>query len=278
MTSDVQNQTTGADNEITKSDLTRMALNEGSLGMEYSWTYYKQMNLAFAVMMGKMLKKIYPDDEQAYADALGRHSAFFNITVQFAPFVGGIALSMEERIKRGEIAPESVNDVKAALMGPLSGLGDSIFLATIRVIAAAVGISLCQAGNVLGPLVFLLIYNVPGFLTRVWGAHKGYELGVSFLERAQATGIMSKIMTSAAIIGAMVIGAMTMDMFAATIPLEIGGDATVQSILDDIMPGLLGLGAFWIYYALLAKKVNPSLLIIGTMVLGIAGAYFGFLA
>lgn len=277
MTSDVQAPVAGDQYAITKKDLTEMALNDGSLGMEFSWTYYKQMNLAFAVMMGNVLKKVYHDDPEGYAAALGRHAAFFNITVQFAPFVGGIALSMEERIKRGEVEPESVNDVKAALMGPLSGLGDSLFLATIRVIAAAVGISLCQAGNAFGPIAFLLIYNVPGFLLRVWGAQKGYELGVGFLEQAQRTGLMAKIMTSAAIVGAMVIGAMTMDMFWAEIPIAIGEEETVQSIINGIMPGMVGLAAFWIYYWLLSKKVSPSMLIVGTMVLGIAGAFFGFL-
>ena len=44
------------------------------------------------------------------------------------------------------------------------------------------------------------------------------------------------------------------------------------------MPGLLGLGAFGLYYWPLSKKVNPSILIIATMVIGIFGAYFGFLA
>jgi fructoselysine and glucoselysine-specific PTS system IID component len=32
------------------------------------------------------------------------------------------------------------------------------------------------------------------------------------------------------------------------------------------------------YFWLLKKKVNPIMLILGTMVLGIAGAYFGILA
>lgn len=86
---------------ITKSDLIRMSLNVGSLGVEYSWTYANQMGLAFGVMMDKILKKIYHDDPEGYAAALERHTSFFNITVQFAPFVGGIAASMEEKIARG---------------------------------------------------------------------------------------------------------------------------------------------------------------------------------
>ena len=182
--------TSSPENKITRSDLIKSAVNTGALGMEFSWTYYKQMNIAFCLMVANMLKKIYAGRPDDYAEALHRHCAFFNITVQFAPFVGGIAMAMEEKVARGEIEPESVNDVKAALMGPLSGIGDSIFLSTLRVVAAAVGISLCQAGNPFGPIAFLLIYNVPGFALRIWGAVKGYELGVGFLDEAQRTGLM----------------------------------------------------------------------------------------
>ena len=42
---------------------------------------------------------------------------------------------------------------------------------------------------------------------------------------------------------------------------------TLQSILDGIMPGLIGLGGTWMYFWLLKKKVNPIMLILGTMVL-----------
>ena len=236
--------TSSPENKITRSDLVKSAVNVGALGMEFSWTYYKQMNIAFCLMVANMLKKIYAGRPDDYAEALHRHCAFFNITVQFAPFVGGIAMAMEEKVARGEIEPESVNDVKAALM-------------------------------------VLLIYNVPGFALRVWGAVKGYELGVGFLDEAQRTGLMQKIMTCVGIVGVMVVGAMCKDMFWASIPVAIGsGDdaQTLQDILDGIMPGMLGMIAFWLYYWLLSKKINPMVLIVATMVVGIIGAFFGVLA
>ena len=270
--------------KITKSALINSSFNTGGLGMELFWTYYKKIKLAFCLMVAGMLKKIYHGRPDDYAAALRRHAAFFNITVQFAPFVGGIAMAMEERVARGEIEPDSVNDVKAALMGPLSGIGDAIFLTTIRVVAAAVGISLCQAGNAAGPIVFLLIYNIPAFWLRVWGVQKGYSMGVGFLEKASENGLMQKVIAAIGIVGAMVIGGMTKDMFWATIPVQIGqavegqDPTTIQTVLDSIMPGIVGMSAFWIYYRLLAKKINPMWLILGTMVLGVIGAYFGFLA
>ncbi|WP_418722606.1 PTS system mannose/fructose/sorbose family transporter subunit IID [Enorma sp.] len=265
---------------ITKSDLTRMSLNIGSMGLEISWTYANQMGLAFGVMMDHILKKIYHSDPEGYAKALERHTAFFNITVQLAPFVGGIVASMEEKIAKGEIPPSSVNEVKAALMGPLSGIGDSIFLMTLRVLAAGVGVSMAQMGNPFAPLVFLLIYNVPGFVLRVWGAQKGYEMGVGLLESAQRNGIMDRVMAIAGIVGIMVLGSMTVDMFWAGFAVEFGAGDEVQSlqaILDSIMPGMLALGCFWFYYWLLGKKVSPTALILGTMLVGVIGVYFGIL-
>ena len=273
---------TSKDNErlITKKDMIKMSCNQGALGMEYSWNYPRQMNLAFCMMINSCLKKIYKNDPEGYAAALTRHVGFFNITPQLAPFVGGIAVSMEERVAKGEIDGSAVDSVKAALMGPLSGIGDSIFLGCIRVIAVAIGISLAQSGSILGPILYFLIYNIPAFALRIVGAVKGYEWGFSFLAQAEKSGLMDKIMYAAGIIGIMVIGAMSKDMFYATIPLEIGtGESvsTIQEILDGIMPGMLGLGATLGFYWLLKKKINPMILIVGSMILGCIGVYFGFL-
>ena len=95
--------TSKSDKRIQKADITRMAFNQGSLGMEFSWNYERQMHIAFAMMMNKILKKVYAEDETGYKDALTRHVEFFNITPQLAPFVGGIVASMEEMKARGEV-------------------------------------------------------------------------------------------------------------------------------------------------------------------------------
>ena len=265
---------------ITRKDMIKMSCSAGALGMEYSWNYPRQMHLAFCMMINNCLKKIYKDDPEGYAAALTRHVGFFNVTPQFAPFVGGVAVSMEERVAKGEIDGSAVDSVKSALMGPLSGIGDSIFLGCIRVIAVAVGVSLAKQGNILGPILYFLIYNIPAFALRILGAIKGYEWGFQFLAKAEKSGLMDKIMYAAGIVGIMVIGAMSKDMFYATIPLKIGTGktaTTIQEILDGIMPGMLGLGATLLYYWLLKKKVSPMILIIVTMIIGIIGVYIGFL-
>lgn len=166
-------------------------------------------------------------------------------------------------------------------MGPLSGIGDSIFLTTLRVLAAGIGVSMAQMGNPLAPLVFLLIYNIPAFALRIWGVQKGYELGVGMLEAAQQNGIMDKVMTIAGIVGIMVLGSMTVDMFWAEIAVQFGsGDevTALQDVLDSILPGMFALICMGLYYWLLGKKVSPTILILGTMLVGVIGVYFGVLA
>lgn len=268
--------------KITKKDITDLAFNQGSLGMEFSWNYERQMHIAFAMMMNHNLKKIYEGDEEGYRDALVRHVEFFNITPQLAPFVGGVVTSMEEMKARGEVDGEAIASIKTALMGPLSGIGDSIFVGCLRVIAIGIGISLAQTGNIMGPILYFLLYNIPCFIVRYFGAHFGYNLGFNYLQKMQENGMMDKLLSAASILGVMVVGCMSKDMVWTTLNIELSriGDevTTLQSILDGIMPGLIGLGGTWLYYFLLKKKVNPVILIFGTMIIGVIGAYFGVLA
>ena len=190
--------------------------------------------------------------------------------------------AMEEMNKANDdFDASSINAVKAALMGPLSGIGDSLILGTLRVLAVGIGTSLAVKGNILGPILFFLIFNIPTFILRYVCAIKGYELGANYLEKVQASGLMEKFMLAAAILGVMVIGGMTNELVVAKTALKIGSGKSateIQSVLDGIMPGLLPLAATGIYYKLLQKKTNVILMIVGTAIFGIICAQFGILA
>lgn len=276
MTTSNENKT----NMLTKQDLNRAVFH--GLGMEWGWTYERQMNLAYFNMVRHALEKIYKDQPEKLHEAMVRNVEFFNITPQLAPFVGGIALAMEEQnAKSDDFDTKSITAIKSALMGPLSGIGDSIFLSGIRIIALGVGIPLCLQGNFLGVILYFLIYNIPAFWLRYAGIYKGYEIGTGYLDKLKSSGLIDKVMQAASIVGIMVIGAMSITMVYTSLTMQIGsGDtaASLQSVLDGILPGMIPLGVTWLYYWLLGKKkINIIWLIIGTIVVGIAGAYFGIL-
>ena len=273
-------KTSNENSVITKKDLNKMFWR--SLPMEFSWHYERQMHMGFCTMISDGLRKIYKNNPEGLKKALQRHLEFFNITPHVSTFVGGITLAMEEMNANQEDFDESsINAVKAALMGPLSGIGDSLLLGTLRVLAVGIGTSLALQGSILGPILFLLIFNIPAFALRYICAMKGYELGATYLEKIQKSGMMQKFMLAAAILGVMVIGGMTNELVSVSTPLAIGsGDSAtkIQSILDGIMPGMLALGVTGLYYKLLGKNVNVMWIIIGTAILGIICAQFGILA
>lgn len=127
-------KTSNNEKVITKKDLIKMFWR--SLPMEFSWHYERQMHMGFCSMISAGLKKIYRNDPKGLSEALQRHLEFFNITPHVSTFVGGITLAMEEmNATQEDFDSSSINAVKAALMGPLSGIGDSLLLGTLRVLA-----------------------------------------------------------------------------------------------------------------------------------------------
>ena len=52
----------------------------------------------------------------------------------------------------------TITSIKTALMGPLAGIGDSMFWGTLLVIGIGGGASLAKEGNILGP--FFIFTNL----------------------------------------------------------------------------------------------------------------------
>jgi len=149
----------------------------------------------------------------------------------------------------------------------------------LRLIATGVGTSLALQGNALGPILFLLIFNIPHVILRYLFTHWGYRLGTGLLKKIQANGMMASLTLGASIIGLMVVGAMTASMIDLTIPITISGSGknavTVQGIFDDIMPKLLPLASFGLVFYLLKKEVKPLMILAGMAVVGILGSLIG---
>ncbi|EBQ8806254.1 PTS mannose/fructose/sorbose transporter family subunit IID [Salmonella enterica subsp. enterica] len=268
-----QAETTGL---VTARDLRRVFWR--SFQMEFSWNYERQMNLAFVYTLIPVLKKLYSRKEDL-AEALKRHLVFFNTTPHIVTLILGITVAMEEKnSQQKEMDASSIDNVKASLMGPLAGIGDSFFWGTLRLIATGIGTSLALKGNILGPILFLLVFNVPHILARWFFTRWGYVLGTGVLQRIQQSGMMESLTYGASIIGLMVVGAMTASMIDITIPITFGtGEAKthVQDIINDIMPCLLPLISFAIVYWLLGKKVKPLTIIGGIALVGIFGSWIG---
>ncbi len=257
-----------------------------SWAIQDSWNYERQMNLGFLYGIAPTIDRCYPDENdpkqvEKRKEAYKRHMAFYNCTPQTSAFVLGLSASMEEEYARNpeDFDPESIMAIKTSLMGPLSGIGDSFFQGTIRVIAFGLGASLAAQGSILGPIIAMLI----SILTSVpitWFAGKfGYEMGNSYLEKLQGSNIMAKVMYACGIVGLMAIGGMVATLIGVSTPITLpGGGTALQDILNGIIPQMLSLGVSMLMFYLIKKGVNTGWLLTLCIVGGLALSAFGVFA
>ncbi len=271
--SDVNTETEKPSPKLTKGDVRSLFFR--SLALEANFNFETWQNTGFAFSIIPALKKLYTT-KQTMAAALKRHLQFFNTSPYGSTLIIGITAAMEEQNSRNaDFDAESISSVKLGLMGPLAGVFDSLFWGTFKVIAAGVGASLALKGNVLGPILFLLIFNVPHLLLRYHLTFIGYNTGTKFLQNLAKNNVMDKLTKGAAILGLMVVGAMPATLMSITTPLTIGAaksGSAVQGILDQIVPAMIPLGLTFLVYFFVKKNVKTIYLLLGLLALGFVGS------
>lgn len=264
--------------KVTKKELRQVFWR--SFAIQGAFNYERMQNLGYAYAMIPVIKKLY-DNQEDQVKALHRHLEIFNTTPAVAPSIMGISAAMEEQnANNPDFDANSISAVKASLMGPLAGIGDSLFWGTFRVIAAGIGISFALQGNIFGPILFLLLYNVPHLFLRIAGLKYGYQVGVNSLERIQKEGLMDKIMAITRTIGLIVVGGMVATMLKVETPLKFNindAEVVLQDILNQILPNMLPLLVTFAIFGLMKKKVSITRLTIGIIVVGILIHWIGIL-
>ena len=251
-----------------------------------SFNFERMQAMGFCYTLMPAIRKVYRGDKAAEAAALKRHLEFYNTQPWVSSVVFGVTAAMEEQKAKGEdISEETITSVKVGLMGPLAGVGDPIFWGTARPVLAALGASLALNGSIVGPLLFFVGINILRVLTRWYGLKFGYERGTEMVTEVGG-GQLKKITQMAAIMGLFVMGALVSKWTTIKFPAVVSTvknddgivtDTTVQSILDQLLPGLAALGLTFLCMWLLNKKINALWIIMGMFAVGIAGAATGFL-
>lgn len=231
-----------------------------------SMSYEKLQGHAYAWAYLPFAEKHYKDDPEAKRRLLVRHSVFFNTEPQTGQLINGIVTSLEENIAMGgEVSEEMPNSIKATLMGPLAGIGDSIIQGIIVPILLSIGMSLATGGSPLGPLFYIIAYGIIGPMISFISYRTGYKLGVGAIDII--VGENARRITDAFnILGIMVIGALAAGNIGLTTILNIplGGEwQPLQATLDGVFPSVLPLAAVLLTWWMLGKKqYSPTKVIV----------------
>ncbi|WP_294975899.1 PTS system mannose/fructose/sorbose family transporter subunit IID [uncultured Leuconostoc sp.] len=290
--------------ELTRND--RLSVAWRSQFLQGSWNYERMQNVGWAYALIPAIKKLYTTKEDRTA-ALKRHLEFFNTHPYVASPIIGVTLALEEERANGAaIDDTAIQGVKIGMMGPLAGIGDPVFWFTVRPILGALGASLALSGNILGPILFFVLWNLIR-MSFIWYTQEfGYRAG-SAITQDLSGGLLKDITKGASILGMFILAVLVERWvsikFAVSLPAkklaegayinfpngsvtggklqQILGDQasglsltkmapnTLQANLDSLIPGLMGLLLTFFAMWLLKKKVSPIVMIVGIFIFGI---------
>ncbi len=259
---------------LSKKDITKLGYR--SVLLQASFNYQRMQAGGWLYSQLPFLKKIYKDDKEGLSESMKDNMEFINTSPPIVSLLMGLLLSLEEsREKRS-----TIKGLKLALFGPLAGIGDAIFWFTLLPVIAGITASISQSGNILGPILFFLVY-LAVFFMRIFWAHTGYNLGTRAITKIKEN---SEVVAKAAtILGVTVIGG----LIATYVHIDIASTWTIskghaislqKDFFDRIFPNIIPLGyTFLMYYFLKYRNANPVVLILITFVLAILLSYLGVL-
>lgn len=296
--------------KLSKSD--RQKVWWRSQFLQGSWNYERMQNMGWAYALIPALKKLYTTKEDRAA-ALERHMEFFNTHPYVAAPIIGVTLALEEEKASGTpVEDKAIQGVKIGMMGPLAGIGDPVFWFTVRPILGALGASLASVGNILGPIIFFVGWNLIRMSFLWYTQELGYKSGKE-ITKDMSGGILQDITKGASILGMFILAVLvkrwvainfTVDLPKKTLSegayinfpkdhvsgqqlhdilgqvqsglsLDKMQPQTLQGQLDSLIPGLAGLLLTFFCMWLLKKKVSPITIIIGLFIVGILARLAG---
>lgn len=256
--------------------LRKMFIMSHSVFMNFNMT--KMEANCFTNTMAPAIEQVYVDDPEGKREAYLRHQAFFNTHAVALDFIAGLSYALEKDCAEGKVPGQTIEAIKASLMGPTAGMFDSLFFNCLRVIGAGIAIGLCSQGNIAGTFIFILLYGVTQSILKWFLLKAGYTLGTSFIDSIYNSGLMQVATKAASILGVMMVGCMT----ATTVGFPLNwtvtiGDTSlvVLDLFESIYPGILSVAIVLIMLAFIKKGVRPIVLIFGLLIFCLLGAAVG---
>lgn len=267
-------------NEVTKKFTDKELWNlsfRWTLYRSLVWNYEKMQAAGYLATVGPTLDRLYKDDEAARLHAYEVESQFFNCETNLANIIFGMDVAIQEEF--GESGLEMVQAVKTSLMGPFSGIGDTLFSSVIAVIFGSIAVTTGLQGNYVGTILWLIwIFFMP-FVLRPWLCKLGYQQGLKLT--TTLSDQLSKLTKAGSILGLTVIGSMIATMVTVKFgPVTIMGvEFNLQTqLLDAVMPKIGSAIVAAICYWFLGKfGMKSSRLIFATMIVCVILSYLGIL-
>lgn len=267
--------------------LTNKDLNTAWLNWMYyfqsCYNYERMQGVGFLHSMSPIIKRLYKDDKPATVAAMRRHAEFFNTENATGSAVIGLVAAMEEQKKNNaDIDDEAFTSIKTGLMGPIAGIGDTIWQGVMIPMLIVMFIGLAGSGNVSAPIIYTILFFVLYYAFGYWLLRLGYNKGNEAILSIMESGVINKVITGAGILGCAMMGGLVKQFVnvncAVTVSAGTEGAFSLQTgLFDALVPGLLPLLLTLGCYALLKKGMKGYYVVLLIAAVAVVGGLTGIL-
>lgn len=259
---------------LTKKDLRRVSKRWMATAVT-TFNYESQLAGSVIYSMSHALRKIYSNDDE-YVEALNNHYKYFNCMPWLANLIFGVTLAMEDN--EGIKGKDAVQNFKTSLMGPLSGIGDTVFWVLIPTIMGSISGYMAIEGNPIGVIAWMIL-NIAFMFMRYRFVELGYNQGIKLVTTLGEK--VSKFTEAASILGLVVVGSLIPSVVKVGVPLKFNvGEVSmeIQPMLDKILPALVPVLLTFASYKLIKNnKMKMTTIIFLIIILCMFGAAFNIL-
>ena len=247
------------------------------------YNYERMMGIGFLHAMTPAFRKLYKDNKDLRIEAMQRHTSFFNCEPCLGSSIVGLVLAMEEQKALGaELDNDAITSIKTGLMGPLSGIGDTLIQGVILPLLIAFAVDFAKGGNWVIPLVFSLVMAIIVFGISRFGFLLGYRKGSDAILSMLENGVIKRLISAASIMGCMVLGALVVNFVTMkcgiSIPQAEGSFSMQEQLFDAILPSMLPLLLTLGCYKLLKAGKSSVLVMLVIIAIGVIGGLTGILS
>lgn len=270
------------DKKLSKKTLTK-SFHNWYYGNLTCFSQEHMQTFGYLCSMLPIVEELYQDKE-SQSKSMKTYTAFFNTEPQVGSVIVGMTAGLEEARANGaqDVDDETINGLRAGLMGPLAGIGDSLVVGTIIPILLGVAMGMSTGGSPLGAIFYIVVWNLFAYFGMKFLYFKGYELGgkaVDFLVGSQSEALRESI----TMLGGIVIGAVAATWVNVTTSFTLIAEGAkepyleLQKTLNSVYPGFLTAAFVMLCWYLLAKKkMSPIKVMLLLVVIAFVGVLLGF--
>lgn len=253
--------------QLDKKTLNKMVWLSCFLQASFNYERMQACGWLWGMLPG--LQKIHTNKEDLKA-SMAHNLDFLNTHPFLVTFVMGIVLSLEQN--KADTA--TIRSVRISAAGPLGGIGDALFWLTLVPITAGLTANMAMEGQIIGAVLFLIIFNAVQFAVRFGLMYWSYGLGTKAV--TLLTSSAKEFTRAASILGIFVVGGLIANYGGTSLRIVVGDPAiNIQGLLDGVLPKLIPLLITLGIYVLIKKGWTPVKCIILILVVGILGCAFG---